>query len=193
MNHYSIYKVTNRTNQKVYIGFSKDWKTRKRRHKSIYTKYNSKFYTALRKYGWDNFIWEEIYCSLDKEHCFKTMELYFIEQYNSIENGYNIIQGGTGTLNATKDKIWINNGSITKRSYRNEIPEGWIEGRIKIVRKVKMSQASKDLIGSKNKKHGTTSRLNKTLLTCPHCNNISNVGLSKRWHFDKCKLKPSYS
>jgi len=190
MSHYSIYKVTNRTNLKVYIGFSKDWKSRKRRHKSIYTNSQTKFYTALRKYGWDNFIWEEIYCSLDKEHCFKTMEQYFIEQYNSIKNGYNIIQGGSGTLGSTKDKIWINNGSITKRSYKNEIPEGWVEGRIKINRKVKMSQESKDLIGSKNKTHGTVSRLNKIMLSCPHCDKSVNVGLSKRWHFDNCKFKP---
>lgn len=189
MNHYSIYRVTNRTNQKVYIGFSKDWKGRKRRHKSIYPTKHSKFYTALRTHGWDNFIWEEIYCSLDKEHCFNTMEQYFIEQYDSIQNGYNIIQGGSGTLGATKDKIWINNGSITKRSYKNEIPEGWVEGRIKIIRKVKMSQESKYLIGSKNKEHGVVSKLNRTILTCPHCVKSANVGCAKRWHFDNCKFK----
>lgn len=193
MNHYSIYKVTNKINQKVYIGFSKDWKVRKRRHKSIYTTHQSKFYTALKTHGWENFIWEEIYCSLDKDHCFKTMEQFFIEQFDSIKNGYNIIEGGSGTLGSTKDKVWINNGSITKRCHKDQIPEGWLEGRIKITRKVKMSQESKDLISMKNKQHGTTSTLNKTILTCPHCGKSTNVGLAKRWHFDNCKVKTSYS
>jgi group I intron endonuclease len=170
MSHYSIYKVTNRINQKVYIGFSKNWKVRKRRHKSIYINHHSKFYTAIRTHGWDNFIWEEIYCSLDKDHCFKTMEQYFINQYNSIENGYNIIQGGSGTLGSTKDKVWINNGSITKRSYKNEIPEGWIIGRINVSRKIKMSQESKDLIGSKNKEHALIKS------KCYHCDRLFNSG-----------------
>lgn len=193
MNHYSIYKVTNKINQKVYIGFSKDWKARKRRHKSIYTTHQSKFYTALKTHGWENFIWEEIYCSLDKDHCFRTMEQFFIEEYDSIKNGYNITEGGCGTLGSTKDKIWINNGSITKRSHKDQIPEGWVEGRIKITRKVKMSQESKDSIAMKNKEHGTASILNATILSCPHCGKLANVGLAKRWHFDNCKFRTSYS
>lgn len=34
-----------------------------------------------------------------------------------------------------------------------------------------------------------TTPLNMTLLECPHCKKISNVGNAKRWHFDKCKYK----
>lgn len=34
-----------------------------------------------------------------------------------------------------------------------------------------------------------TTRLNKTELTCPHCNKVGNLGNMKRWHFDNCKVK----
>ena len=174
MNLYSIYKVTNKINQKVYIGFSKDWKVRKRRHKSIYKTHQSKFYTALKTYGWDNFEWEEIYTSTDKDHCYLTMEQYFINQYDSINNGYNIIQGGTGTLGAVANKVWINNGSSNKRADLNCIPEGWVVGRLKIKRKVGMSDQSKKTIGEKNRSH----QLLKS--KCPNCDREFNAGnLSK--------------
>jgi group I intron endonuclease len=191
MNTYSIYRATNRANGKVYIGFSKDWKQRKRRHKSIYKTTQNKFYDAIKKYGWESFDWEEIYTSLDKDHCYLVMEQYFIEQYNSIENGYNIIQGGTGTLGAVANKIWVNDGTKHKRVSLDCIPEGWVVGRINLKRSVGMSDESKALIGLKNKEHGVISKLNRTSVVCPYCNKSSNYGTMMRWHFDRCKFKTS--
>jgi group I intron endonuclease len=170
MNYYSIYKVTNRTNEKIYIGFSKNWKERQRRHKFIYQTIQNKFYNALRKYGWESFSWEEIYVSKDKDHCFLEMEQYFITLYDSIENGYNTIQGGSGTLGAVKDKVWINDGKNHRRVHPEFIPEGWILGRINLSRNIKMSPESKKSIGSKNRSH--------TLIKskCPHCDRKFNAG-----------------
>ena len=109
MNIYTIYRATNILNGKVYIGFDSSWPKRKTEHKnSIKYDDNYKFYNAIRKYGWDNFNWEVIYQSLDYDHCFNTMETFFIIEHDSLANGYNGNKGGgRGAFGAR----WWNNGS----------------------------------------------------------------------------------
>jgi hypothetical protein len=31
---------------------------------------------------------------------------------------------------------------------------------------------------------------NSSLVECPHCGKLANIGNANRWHFDKCKLNP---
>ena len=112
MNIYTIYKATNKTNGKCYIGFDSNWPNRKVCHKSSSKKQNSKFYNAIRKHNWDNFVWEIIYQSYDGHHTIKFMEPYFIKQYNSFHCGYNSTLGGDGVLGhkhseESKEKIKI--------------------------------------------------------------------------------------
>jgi group I intron endonuclease len=102
MNIYSIYKVTNLVNGKIYIGYDSDWPTRISQHRGIYKRTDYAFYYAIRKYGWDNFCWECIYQSKDEYHTKNVMETYFIEYYRSYVgfddcNGYNMTLGGDGT------------------------------------------------------------------------------------------------
>lgn len=96
---YTIYKATNKVNGKSYIGYSADWKSRRRIHKYIADK-NKKsypFYNAIRKYGFDNFSWEVIYQSKDKMHTLEEMETFFIHEYYTLApNGYNMKTGGEG-------------------------------------------------------------------------------------------------
>jgi len=102
MGIYSIYRVTNIINNKVYIGFtSKRLCNRKSQHKhhAFSDTSDNKFYNAIRKYGWENFIWDVIYqskedCSVELSHTLTVMEDLFIQEYNSILNGYNTINGG---------------------------------------------------------------------------------------------------
>jgi len=98
MNIYSIYKIVNLINSKVYIGFASNFNARITQHKRNYKKYNSKLYYACRKYGIESFSFEIIYQSLDSDHCKNVMENYFIESYNSYYEGYNMTFGGDGTL-----------------------------------------------------------------------------------------------
>lgn len=98
-----IYKFTNKINNKVYIGKSQDLERRysshKRNHLNPNTEdYNTKFYNALRKYGFENFVYEILEQSdnftdedLNKKEC------YYINLYDSINNGYNIQAGGLNT------------------------------------------------------------------------------------------------
>ena len=87
----------NTINNKVYIGQSINIDKRHKEHKhnhlnGNYCNYNSKFYRALRKYGFDNFeisVLEE--CSREE---LNTKEVEYIKQYDSYRNGYNSTVGG---------------------------------------------------------------------------------------------------
>jgi group I intron endonuclease len=149
----TIYKATNKINGKSYIGFDSAWPKRMSRHLEN-ANYNreGKFYDAIRKYGWDKFQWEILYQSEDKEHTLNVMETQFIREYNTFNQGYNMTGGGEGCFGATSNKIWINDGHNHKRLEKDQlIPEGWTKGRLKVKRKVGMSDESKQRIGQKNK------------------------------------------
>lgn len=95
------YLITNKVNDKKYVGItSKDKESRFKKHvkDACSKKHNMAIHKAIRKYGADNFelsvldtaeTWEDL-CDLEK-HC--------IIQYNSkTPNGYNLTDGGSGTL-----------------------------------------------------------------------------------------------
>ncbi len=110
---YSIYKVTNKINGKCYVGFDSKWPNRQKDHLRCakHTRsYSYKFSRALRKYNKENFDWEVIYQSQDKEHTLKVMEPYFINEYDSFMAGYNMTLGGegwTGRHHTEENKIMI--------------------------------------------------------------------------------------
>ena len=82
MKEYYIYKHTNKTNGKSYIGQTSNIKSRWR--ESSY-KNNRKFYNALKKYGWDNFTHEIL--EVCDENNVDERERYYIQFYDSINNG----------------------------------------------------------------------------------------------------------
>lgn len=94
-----VYKITNKINNKCYIGISFNIEQRWKSHikyafsnKNNEPYYNNKLYNALRKYGVDNFNFEIIEeCEKDK---LKEREIYWISYYNSYKNGYNLTIGG---------------------------------------------------------------------------------------------------
>lgn len=98
---YTIYRATNIYNKKVYIGFDSSWPRRIMGHKRDYIngKYTHKFYNAIKKYGWDAFIWEAIYQAKEdslptKSHTLNIIEPLLIAEFDSINSGYNIVKGG---------------------------------------------------------------------------------------------------
>jgi group I intron endonuclease len=110
---YSIYRLVNSANGKVYIGYTKNYNKRLNEHKQNSKILNTKFYKAVNKHGWQNFICDTIYQSVDENHI-KEMEIYFIAEYNSYKRGYNSTLGGegkTGTVSSsTKKKQSISRG-----------------------------------------------------------------------------------
>lgn len=93
-----IYKITNKLNQKIYIGKTvRTVKQRWEEHCREYQKSRAEhrpLYSAMNKYGIENFIVEEIEeCSAD---ILNEREKYWIEYYQSFKNGYNATIGGDG-------------------------------------------------------------------------------------------------
>lgn len=91
----SIYKITNKLNNKIYIGQSNNPMERWRQHKLRCTQEEfrgkSAIYDALREVGIDNFTFEIIGWFED----YNDKEKYYIQFYNSlVPNGYNIMEGG---------------------------------------------------------------------------------------------------
>jgi len=70
-----------------------------------------------------------------------------------------------GENNPCFNKKWVNNGKINLRVYENEIPDGFVLGRLKL---------------NRNKSQ---------IKTCPHCQKSGRGGNMKRYHFDNCKKK----
>ena len=86
-----IYKITNIQNNKVYIGQTiRPVKDRFHRHinDALNNILDTHFARAIRKYGKDNFIIETIDEAINQIELNKK-EQYWIQYYNSIQNGYN--------------------------------------------------------------------------------------------------------
>ena len=92
-----VYKVTNIITGKKYIGYTKNLRERKNRHKYNALHKNSPFlfHKSIRKHGWENFKWEVIYENDDDNYCLTVMEPLLIEENNTLTpNGYNMDKGG---------------------------------------------------------------------------------------------------
>lgn len=97
-----IYKITNIINNKVYIGQTTQRMNERIRNYRSEINYMSEekarpIIRAMQKYGFDNFIFEIIDETNDKEELDK-LEQYYIKKFHSLcsENGYNIELGGNG-------------------------------------------------------------------------------------------------
>ena len=104
---YTVYQHKNKINGKIYIGITMQ-KPEKRWRKGEGYKSSPHFYSAIQKYGWDNFEHNILFTELTKEEaCLKEQEL--IKQFDSMnrEHGYNSTSGGdVFSMNEeTKQKI----------------------------------------------------------------------------------------
>ena len=96
-----IYKITNKTNNKCYIGKSSNIEERWNYHKTEFIKEQKTLYSAFQKYGINNFVFEVIE-EMTPEYYNKfadNREQYWIIYYDSLQNGYNETAGGEGGYN----------------------------------------------------------------------------------------------
>ena len=110
-----IYKITNKLNGKIYIGQTRQdipsrWKQHVQQSGDGYHGKKTHFMYAIRKYGADAFVVEEI------EECDNSLlnerEVYWIKEYDAIAKGYNLSIGGNGCQKIPDEEImfWWNNG-----------------------------------------------------------------------------------
>jgi predicted GIY-YIG superfamily endonuclease len=111
---YSVYLIKNTTTNKIYIGYTKlsvykRWQQHKNR--AVKNDSNTPFYNAIRKYGFE--CWT-IFTLFESENILleeiKQKEIYYINFYDSFNNGYNATIGGDGNTclfmkEETKQKI----------------------------------------------------------------------------------------
>src|SRR4030067_980626 len=89
-----IYKVTSPSN-KVYVGLtSESLDKRKNKHTdcALHNRRKGKFQNAIKKYK-DLLVWEVLEQVRTKEQAIEK-EIYYIDKYNSFEEGYNCTLGG---------------------------------------------------------------------------------------------------
>ena len=88
----TIYKYTNTINKKVYIGQTRQLLEKRAKYNGSGYQHCVHFYAAIQKYGWESFV-PEILEEVDENKA-DEREQYYIQLYNSINNGYNIDLGG---------------------------------------------------------------------------------------------------
>jgi group I intron endonuclease len=118
-----IYRFTNRTNGKVYIGQTvktlaarkqlHDWAVRNRKGQAVHA--------AIRKYGWDAFDTEIIYQAKTIDEL-NAMETFFIilHQSHCPQNGYNRSLGGYKRKNV---------GQVPWNKGKSGIQKAWNKGK----------------------------------------------------------------
>ena len=107
----NIYIITNKLNNKKYVGQAIDINQRWMRHRSDYKRLTSKYlYRAMNKYGIDNFLFEVLESEIPIESIHER-EIFWIEQLGTkAPLGYNMTDGGEGSINRivsaeTREKI----------------------------------------------------------------------------------------
>ena len=117
---FSIYKITNLINNKIYIGITK--RNPKIRFNEHFSNKNELLYKAKEKYGKDNFLLEIIESNVS-EDMIDEKERYYIQLYKSlVPDGYNLSQGGIsnksiseqGKQKLKKCNLGINNPKCNK-------------------------------------------------------------------------------
>ena len=94
-----IYRAINKINGKCYVGQTRhSLEHRKRVHLTkAHQGVKTHFYSAIRKYGDDNFDWE-IVCSTNDKQRLNELETFYIQKYDSIKHGYNMVDGGDNNV-----------------------------------------------------------------------------------------------
>ena len=139
-----IYKITNIVNNKSYIGqtthkrgfldryphkgigIERVYKYHKHR-KDINEPYNTYLLRAIEKYGFENFIVDEVLDVASSKEELDLKETMYIQQFNSFENGYNMNLGGHGNkgFDGIKGKNHILSRKICQISLDGDLIKIW--------------------------------------------------------------------
>lgn len=125
-----IYKITNRLNNKIYIGQTiRKISHRIHEYKSDSASKNSpntRIFNAIKKYGFENFTFETIDRASTIEEL-NQKEIYWIKFYDSTNKrvGYNIMEGGKNSNLSDETKLKM---SIVRKG-RSQTKD-WIDRRI---------------------------------------------------------------
>ena len=169
-----IYKITNKINNKVYVGQAVNLQRRILIHlyDYKYNKKNSYFYNSITKYGIENFDVEILIEGKFSKLELNEMEIRFIELFNSTNKlfGYNMTKGGNGGCISRKQS------DETKRKISESKKGKKHSGETK-------QKISKTKLGSKTSQE-TKEKMSNSAKGKPkseqHCENISKANIGKK-------------
>ena len=123
MKVYTVYKITNLVNGKIYIGCHVTENIN-----DSYMGSGKAIQDAILKYGKDSFRKEILQCFDSPEKAYEMESILVNENFVASKETYNYKVGGFG---GCKNLIWVNNGKSEKRIPKNsEIESGWVLGRL---------------------------------------------------------------
>ena len=179
-----IYKIQNKTNNKIYIGQTKLGLSQR-----IANHLNSKFPIgcALRKYGLQCFD-VTIIASANDCKILSDREKEYIESYDcKVPNGYNMTDGGEGSLNPSQEvRLKMRNARLGKKeSEETKVKVGASSKGRNVGRCYTEEQKEKIRISHLGKKASEETRVKMSrahkgkLRTEEHCRNISKGQIGK--------------
>jgi len=130
-NKSGVYKFTSPSGR-IYVGQTSDFNRRKTEHRYSFNKIINKLYSSFRKYGMDNHKFEIIFLS-DKSYEKDRMEQFYIDFYNSINSGLNIIDVTRGVKSFTGKKHSLEEVERIKKRMKGFTPVEAIKKRSKSV------------------------------------------------------------
>ena len=211
-----VYRAKNKINNKSYIGITtKTLEHRKITHQKAAKYSNRKFYTALNKYGFDNFEWSVLAEGSDITDL-ENKEQYYIEKYNSFNDGYNLTSGGESLKEYSEESKELmrearvdwhksNRNGFKGKTHTEEVRKRISEklkGRVSPNKDKELSETHRENLSKaqkewlKHNEHPNTGRTWKHKkkreymeVTCPHCSKSGKGPNMNRYHFENCKKK----
>ena len=95
-----IYRAINKTNGKSYVGQT-IFTLEKRKDKHVWDSLNGcnmYFHRAIRKYDIYNFKWTTLHDNIITIEDLNRLEIFYINYYDTFGNGYNLTEGGGGSI-----------------------------------------------------------------------------------------------
>lgn len=117
MRSYRIYMYTNKVNNKIYIGQTRN--TLEFRARNGHNYHGSRYFDhAIKKYGWENFVPVILEDGLNHDEACER-EKYYIKLYDSQnpDIGYNISEGGESTTDSAETRALISRNA--KERYKD--------------------------------------------------------------------------
>lgn len=209
--HYTIYKITNLINGKIYIG-----KHQTEDLNDGYMGSGKRLALAIEKHGIKNFK-KEILFQFDNEDDMNAKEAELVtEEFVKENTNYNLCpggHGGWGYINSTglnlrtgmihsedSRKKMGHKGNTFKKGKKTSdetkeklsgIMTEKLKGKPKSEEhKRKLSQSLKENKNLKGRKFPNRKKRDPIIfdiVNCPHCNKSGKKNAMKRWHFDNCK------
>lgn len=149
--NWKVYVHMNKLNQKRYVGITSKPNAKQRWRNGSGYKENTHFYSAIEKYGWDNFEHIVLFCNMSEQEA-KEMEKFLIKLWDTQNNqcGYNMTSGGDGTPNCHPSAE--TRAKLSKARMRENLSEETLQRRSDGLRGRKFSDEHKRKIGDGNSK-----------------------------------------